>query len=186
VRQLQRVLAVSAVLVIGSLGVQGLAGAQPYQGTVVASNGTQTVVAQVVTIGTSATWTATACGFAYPGTATFTIAGTADGTASVDSEGCAVLNGTTQGEPHMSINGGALVAVPYGNATVVVSGLNPSGGANTDTIIVPIVAPSASSTAAPLAFTGADIAAIVVGGLALVSLGFLVLTFTRRRRRATS
>jgi hypothetical protein len=180
VKTLQRMLGVSAVVVMAVIGFQGVSGAQPYEGNVVASDGTTTVAAQVVTTGTSSTWTATACGFASGATVTFTINGTVEGTTPAGSDGCAILSGVTS-DPSISINGGTPVSVPYGNSTVSVSGVGPTGATVTDTIIVPVVAPAASS-AAPLAFTGADIAAMVVGGLALIALGFLVLTFSRRRK----
>lgn len=179
-KTLQRMLGVSAVVIMAVIGFQGVSGAQPYEGNVVASDGTTTVTAQVVSAGTSSTWTATACGFATGATVTFTINGTVEGTAAANSSGCVILNGVTS-DPSISINGGTPVSVPYGNSTVSVSGVGPTGATVTDTIIVPVVAPAASS-AAPLAFTGADIAAMVVGGLALIALGFLVLTFSRRRK----
>ena len=99
-------------------------------------------------------------------------------------------------DPHISINGGPVVPA-NDTDTIVAAGANSTGGTNTCTVLLTLdpgttsnatFSPSTSSQAAlaakagqPLAFTGADILAAVVGGLALLAVGFLLVIFTRSR-----
>jgi hypothetical protein len=91
-------------------------------------------------------------------------------------------------DPHISINGSAPIPAVVGNNSITLTGTQPDGTTVTKTILVSI--PTAGTTAAgtssngssgTLAFTGADIAATVVGGLALLAAGTLLVIFTRRR-----
>lgn len=133
------------------------------------------------------------------GSTTISIAGFAPGsTAKVSVNGVTLtitITANAQGDmlltftitdPHMSINGSTPIPVNFGANTIAVSGTDPSGAAvtKTFTVTIPSTAVSTTTTSSPsssLAFTGADIAATVVGGLALLALGTLLVVFTRRR-----
>jgi hypothetical protein len=192
VRNLKSVAAIMGVAAISVLGLQGAAGADSgsngYPGTTVTANDNGTAVTTVITQAVGSTFTETACGFAVttpPGTVTFTVDG---GTLTASSEpvgddGCVTFTGTVT-DPHLSIDGGPAIEIAYGNSTITASGIGPNGNTVTATFTVPVAAAAAPST--PLAFTGADIMAMVIGGLALVALGFLVVTFARRRKVAIS
>jgi hypothetical protein len=180
------------VAAISVLGLQGAAGADSgangYPGTTVTANDNGTAVTTIITQAVGSTFTETACGFAPPpptNVVTLTIDGGTLGSTTEDagSDGCITFTGTVT-DPHLSVDGGTPVEVAYGNSTVTASGVGPTGATVTATFTVPIAA--AAAPASPLAFTGADIMAMVIGGLALVALGFLVVTFARRRKVAIS
>jgi hypothetical protein len=148
---------------------------------------------QPITVGGTVTVTVT-CKFAPGTTIAITLNGISYGTATAPASGILVETFTdTNGK--ISLNGGPAVATACGaTASFVASGTNPAGGTNVATTLVTAVCPSAlasntpassgaaSASASPgLAFTGADIMAMVIGALALLALGFLILTLTRRR-----
>jgi hypothetical protein len=193
--------AIIGIATIGVLGPQGAAGAQSgYPGptttttttpaeVTVQANGTTTTATVTVGPGGSEVVTANVCGYAPASSVTVTVDGTVVYVSTADSSGCLFLT-ITISDPSISINGSPAVTIPYGTAAIAASGVSPSGAAVTDTVDVPVASPTAVVTSAPptsssssgLAFTGADIMAMVVAGLALIALGFLVLTFSRRRR----
>jgi hypothetical protein len=170
VRRLQNVAATVALMTIGVLGFQAAASAQGsgYPGPVTAASTTSSITV-VVHVGGSVT--ASACGFT-PGAAT------SEGTAGAD--GC--VNFPINGYPlSLSVNGGPKVAAIYGlNAGVVtVTGPGPSGD---NSVIVNVdLVPAVATASTPIAFTGADITATIIGGLGLIAMGFLIIVFVRRR-----
>jgi hypothetical protein len=179
----------SALVLIGVFGLQAVAGAQDsgYPGSTSDNGSSQTLATVIV----GSDFSGKACGYVQatpttPGTlVTFKLPdGTVLGTATSDSTGCAAFKGTTE-DPHISLNGGPLVSVNYGNSTILATGIGVDGNSITDTITVPLAPPADPPAdppaAAGLAFTGADIMALVIGGIALVAIGFLILTFVRRR-----
>jgi hypothetical protein len=184
VRLLRGLLVAVPVLSFGVFGAQGIAGAQAgYPGTVVVSGGTITDTIQTV----GDTFDFTFCGFEPGSAVTESINGTVVKTISADTtppdatslDGCISDSGTVS-DPHLTLSGASPVAISYGNNSITASGVSPSGEAVNSTLIVPVSA-SSSSSSSGLAFTGADIMAMVIGGIALVALGFLILTFVRRR-----
>lgn len=192
--------AVAGMATLGILGFQASVGAATpttYQGTTTtttttapsstttttAPSGTTTTLAPAtptvaVSCGVGSTCSVTVCGFSSGVTISITVNGQADGTATVGGSGCATLSISVT-DPHISVDGAALIAVPVGTSTVTASGAAPSGATQVDSVQVTI---PGSSNNNGLAFTGADIVGMVVGGLALIAVGFLVLMFTRRRR----
>jgi hypothetical protein len=88
-------------------------------------------------------------------------------------------------DPHISMNGGPSVATNFGAVnSFVAAGTNPSGGTNVATTLISIptaAAATPTATTGPLAFTGADLAATIIGGLALLVMGGLLTVYARRR-----
>ena len=86
----------------------------------------------------------------------------------------------------MSVNGSTPVATTYGANTVTLA--NTSGGAGgTVNVNIPNATTSAlgtsgsGSSGGSLAFTGADLLALIVGALFLLAMGTLLVVSTRRR-----
>ena len=172
----------AALAVIGVLALGSLAGAQTsgYPGPVTAANTTNT---QTVVIAVGSSLAVSACGF-DPGTSVAPFGLTADST------GCVSILISVGSGPAISVEGGAGSAAIYGlnpNVTTL-TGANTQGGTQTDfvNVDIPTSATGPASSSNNLAFTGADIMAMVIGGLGLVAIGFLVLTFVRRRSNAPS
>jgi hypothetical protein len=204
-RQISKLAAIIGIATIGVLGLQGAAGAQSgYPGptttttttpaeVTVQANGTTTTATVTVGPGGSEVVTADVCGYAKGSAVTVTVDGTVVYVSAAGSNGCLFLT-ITISDPSISINGSPAVTVPYGTATIAASGVSPTGAAVTDTVDIPVASPTAVVTSAPptsssssgLAFTGADIAAMTVGALALIALGFLLVTVARRRRPGTT
>ncbi|HVX19844.1 MAG TPA: hypothetical protein VHB02_00680 [Acidimicrobiales bacterium] len=125
-------------------------------------------------------------GFPPNVTISFTINGTPYSVTTSSTPTGSVEFSITVTDPHISLNGGTPVVANTGDNPVTVS-----GGGVSKTFIVNIPATAAttstgsgtgtSTTSTSLAFTGADIAATVVGGLLLVAIGTLLVVFTRRR-----
>jgi hypothetical protein len=146
-------------------------------GTILGCGGTLTI-----SIGNTVVVTLTGC--SPNATYTISIDGVATGiTVTSDASGKITLT-ISVSDPHISVNGSSLVSAVFGTNPVVLTsttGLPP--------VTVNVVIPSAATTAGTsssgssgsLAFTGADIAATVVGGLALLAVGTLLVVFTRRR-----
>jgi 3D (Asp-Asp-Asp) domain-containing protein len=86
-------------------------------------------------------------------------------------------------DPSLSVDATAYQSAVYGTNTITASGTNTSGASNTATALVDLVAPSSStgSGSGGLAFTGADLAALIAAALALILLGTGVVLYTRRR-----
>lgn len=99
----------------------------------------------------------------------------------VTADGNGLINVSVSGEdPHLSFNGGPYLAAVYGVNTLTATGTNASGGTNTATFLVDLVQPS-SGSGGGLAFTGADLAALVAAALALILLGSGVMLYTRQQ-----
>jgi hypothetical protein len=91
-------------------------------------------------------------------------------------------------DPSLSIDGKPYASAGFGINTVTATGINPGLGTNTATFLVDLEKPaatpvstSATSGSSGLAFTGADLAALIAAALALVLLGTGVVAYTRRR-----
>jgi hypothetical protein len=114
-----------------------------------------------------------------------TISATANGTT-----GDLTLNfGAT--DPTLSVNSSPFETAVYGVNTVTATGTNSTGGTNVATYLVDIEQGSSTtgssgnnSNSAGLAFTGADLAALIAAALALILMGTAVVSYTRRRANA--
>jgi hypothetical protein len=137
---------------------------------------------QSIAVGTSAT-VKVSCHFAPGTTITVTFNGATYATETASGTGSFTENFAAT-DPHIALNGGPQAATSYGTTnTFVATGLNVAGGGNVATTLITVPAPATASTATSgLAFTGTDIIALVISSLALIALGFLVLTFSRRWR----
>jgi hypothetical protein len=166
-------------------------------------------VTQTVTCGIGQTCVITFSGFAPGTTVAFFVNGISagPGTNRVADVNGQVTCTVTITDPHVSANGGPPIAVPFGNVIITAVGLAPGGAPITvpATLFIPggssttptttvlssgtsgssgSSSSSGSGSSGSLAFTGADIAATVVGGLALMGLGLGLVTFTRKRRHS--
>ena len=123
------------------------------------------------------------CAFAPNSPVNLTFGGTTLTGVSADANG--LISVAVSGEdPQLSFNGGAYMSAVYGVNTLTATGTNASGGTNTATFLIDLVAPSSGSGG--LAFTGADLAALVAAALALVLLGSGVMLYTRRQTGDTT
>jgi hypothetical protein len=139
----------------------------------------------VVAVGSTYTLTST-CQFEPGSLITVTLNGSSYDTLTAPASGF-LIEIIAVTDPHISLNGGPRDLASYvGNETFVATGTNPAGATNTVTTVITI--PSASAPAATgtgtLAFTGADLVATVVGGLAFLIMGMLLTVFARRRATA--
>jgi hypothetical protein len=179
------VLAATVGLVaIGILGFANASGAASGYPGATTDGGTSRLALSTVNVG--GTFGGSVCGYSPGSVVTFDVDGTADATASAGSDGCAVFTGHAT-DPHLSILGGAPISVTYGSNEIGATGSSSNGGLQTDTVMVPLAATAsdvATVSSSGLAFTGEDIMAMVILGMALVAFGFLVLTFARRRSPA--
>lgn len=92
-------------------------------------------------------------------------------------------------DPHISVDGSTPDPAVVGSNTILLA--TPSGATLTDVVVIPASTTAAAgssgsggtvaTSSGSLAFTGADIAATVVGGIALLAVGTLLVVFTRRR-----
>lgn len=179
VQLLQRVAAAVGVLVFGVLGLQGAASAAGYHPT--NTVGTSCSVSASISVGRSATLNPS-CAFA-PGSAV-TIALNGATYARVIAPASGVLAETFAAtEHHIELDGGAAKLTQLGEANIFVArGTNPAGAPNVATTLVAI--PPVGSTAlaaSALTPTGSFVMARAMGILAILALGFLILTFSRRR-----
>lgn len=181
-RKLHKWAASAGIVAVGVLGLQSVAGAQTgYPGTVAQSGSNN--IALSVNIGN--TVSATFCSF-NPGSAvTSSLGGVAQGGQAVGSAGCVTVSFAAT-DPHLSANGGPLVAANLGANGDVFSmvGTNTTGGTQTDTASITVL--PAATAASGLAFTGADIAYMVVGGVLLIALGAFIVIFARRRTASSA
>jgi hypothetical protein len=174
VRKLQKLAATAGLVAISVLGLQAMAGAQSsgYPGTIVPGTSSVTITLALTTSANGTASPVTVCGFEPGSTTNYGVANAA---------GFVTLT-ITGFDPSFSVNGGPKITAVFGlnSNAVAVTGVNTTGGTQTDLVNVILTAPSNSG----LAFTGADILAMVVGGLGLIAVGFLILTFVRRRHVA--
>jgi hypothetical protein len=132
------------------------------------------------------------CAFSPNSSVTVSYQGSTVATVTSDSSGLVTLSITADNAPSISVNGGAAKPAVLGTNTITASGTNSSGASNTATFLVDLQAPPATSAAATtsastsgsggLAFTGADLAALIAAALALILFGTGVVLYTRRRR----
>jgi hypothetical protein len=201
-RRLTRLIGAGAVACVLALGVPGLASAATtgYPGTTtttIPASTTTTTPPNVVIVTNGSTVTIT-----VGGTTTVSLSGFAPGSTITsvaingvvvtislvtDASGNLVFSIVVT-DPHISINGSAPIPAVYGNNSLTITGIQPDGTTVTKTLLISVPTPVAAAATTPsssgsgtLAFTGADIAATVVGGLALLAAGTLLVIFTRRR-----
>jgi hypothetical protein len=190
VKQLCRMAVAVGALLVSLFALSGPAGAAPPGYPPSTGSNTSCSVSVSVVLRTTITVTVT-CTFAPGKTITITLNGAPYSTATAPASGV-LIETFTATDPHISLNGGPAVATSYDAVnTFVATGANPSGGTNTATTLVTIPSPAAaaaptSATAQPFAFSGADIAAMTIGGLALIALGFVFVVFSRRRKASAS
>jgi hypothetical protein len=184
VRPLRWLGIVAGTLTIGVLGFQGVAGAAGYPGPITGS----------VTETVGATFGGSWCNFAPGASVTFVVNGSADGPVLIaDSKGCVTFTASVT-DPHLAVNGGTPIPAVFGANTIAGTGAAAGGGSVTNTETVTIVqgaAPattptSTSSSSSGLAFTGADVAGLVIGAAVLLALGFGFVTVSRRRKAPSS
>ncbi|HUC04390.1 MAG TPA: hypothetical protein VL961_03265 [Acidimicrobiales bacterium] len=126
------------------------------------------------------------CAFTPNSSVTISFGGSTVGNATSDSNGLITLS-VVATDPSLAFNGGAAQSAVYGTNTVTATGTNSSGGTNTATFLIDLqqVSTAASTTGTTgsggLAFTGADLAAMIAAALALILLGTGVVLYTRRR-----
>jgi hypothetical protein len=129
-------------------------------------------------------------GCAPSSTFSITIAGVATGiTVNSDAAGNITLTNVVTGDPYLSVNGSKPILTKYGTdlaSSNTVTLTNASGGpGGTENVIIPNIVTAAlgssSGSGGTLAFTGADLLALIVGGLFLLAMGTLLVVFTRRR-----
>jgi hypothetical protein len=180
VHELQRVAVAVGVLVIGIFGLQaaaGAAGGYPPPTTV----GTTCSVSASISVGRSTTIDPS-CRFAPGSSITVTLNGAAYATVTAPTTGVFAERFAAT-DPHLALNGGAVRPTQFGATNIfVASGTNPAGAPNVATTLVTI--PAAGSTAladSGVALRDSYVMARVMGGLALLALAFLILTFARRR-----
>ncbi|HEY3845183.1 MAG TPA: hypothetical protein VGL48_18190 [Acidimicrobiales bacterium] len=179
-RRLQALVALVGLVAMGTLGLQTASGAAAGYPGATTNGGSSSQALSTVDVGGS--FGGTVCGYQPGSIVTFDVDGTADATATANSGGCATFTGHAT-DPHLSVLGGAPITVSYGSNQIGATGTSSTGGMQTDTVVVPLAASdtSATTSSAGLALTGADIMAMVIFGMALMALGFLILTFSRRR-----
>ena len=171
------------------MATSDLAGAQttgypPPAGATLVTNGA------TVTCAIGQTCTYTMGGFPPGASVTITVNGTPAATVTADANGFVTFT-VSVSDPHISVNGGPLIAVPFGSNAFTLSG---GGVTQSFTLVIPgSTTPTTAATSAAsgtssraLAFTGADIAATVVGGLAMLAVGVLLVFATRRRSRTAN
>ncbi len=148
--------------------------------------------AATVTIPSGTTTVVILTGCAPSSTFSITIAGVSTGiTVNSDASGNITLTNVVTGDPYLSVNGSQPVLTKYGTdlaTSNTVSLTNTSGGAGgTEYVIIPTIVTAALGTtssgasAGTLAFTGADLLALIVGALFLLAVGTLLVVTTRRR-----
>jgi hypothetical protein len=196
---------IGSAVAVAALGVSGLIFALP--GTAGAAGSTSPPTAGVATscststtinVSVASTNSAPAttsltstCAFTPGSTVSLSVLGatqtaTADGTTGLLTLTLAAT------DPTLSVNGGAFQTAVYGVNTVTATGTNASGASNTATFLIDIENPSltgsnsANGANGGLAFTGADLAALLAAALALILMGSGVVIYTRRRAAAAN
>ncbi len=126
------------------------------------------------------------CTFA-PGASVTINNGGANQTAPAGSDGTLTISYAAT-DPSISIDNGAFQPAVAGVNTITATGVNSNGGTNTATFLIDLITPSSatgagsgSGTGSGLAFTGADLAALLAASLALILMGSGVVIYTRRR-----
>lgn len=131
------------------------------------------------------------CGFLPGSPASYAWNGVHVGILIVDANGCLTFTITVY-DPHVRINGGALLPANWNGNTLTVTGTGANTAPRTYTYTVNIVQPvpggTGSTTGPPssLAFTGLDADLLVGIALALITAGALLVVGSRRTRRRRS
>jgi hypothetical protein len=168
-------LAVALFSLAGGAGAATLGYPPPTTG------GTSCSTSETISVGGSST-VAVSCAFAPGAAITITVNGNFYGTGIAPASGTFVETFRVT-DPHISLNDNTAVSTGYGATDAfVATGLNPAGDPNTATTFVTVPGLPVFTGSTGLAFTGADIIALVIGSFALIALGFLVLVFSRRRQ----
>ncbi len=178
-----------AVLVLGVSGLlialPGTAGAagstSPTTGatpTSCSSSTTINLTAASTSAAPATTSVSATCAFAPGATVSISFLGATQSATADPTTGILTLN-LSATDPALSVNGGAFQTTTLGVTTITATGNNTSGGTNTATFLVDLVNPSSNGNG--LAFTGADLAALIGAALALILMGAGVVIFTRRR-----
>jgi len=194
----------AAVVVLGVSGLlltlPGTAGAATTTGTTTATTAaTPTSCSTSTTMNVTAsntssapvttTLTATSCPFKPGSTVSLSFLGTTQSATADATTGLLTLS-LAATDPTLSVNGGAFATAAFGVNTITGTGTNAAGGTNTATFLVDIESAAATTTtttastgsgAGGLAFTGADLAALIAAAFALILLGTAVVIYTRRR-----
>jgi hypothetical protein len=119
-------------------------------------------------------------------TYSITVVGVVTGlTVNSDGSGTVTLTNAVS-DPHLSVNGSTPEPSVYGSNTVTLT--NTKGGSGgAEYVIIPNATTAAigsggtNGSSGTLAFTGADLLALIVGALFLLLMGTLLVVFTRRR-----
>jgi hypothetical protein len=166
-------------------GTTSPSGGTPPGGSTSPSGSSSQPCVVTVTIPVGNTQVVVLTGCAPSATFSITVAGVATGlTVNSDSGGTVSLT-TAVTDPHLSVNGSTPASAVFGSNTVSLT--NTSGGAGgTEYVIIPNATTAAlgsgsSSSGGTLAFTGADLLALIIGALFLLAMGTLLVVFTRRR-----
>ncbi len=202
----KRIGSVAAILVLGAsaltMAMPGSAGAATTATTAPTTNAVPTScsVSTTITVSPSstssapatATLTATSCPFA-PGSAVTLSSPYNTQTVNADATtGQLTLTFGATDVPTLSVNGGTFQSAVFGVNTITATGKNASGATNTATFLVDIESAATATTtttatgtgSGSLAFTGADLAALIAAALALILMGTAVVIYTRRRAAA--
>jgi hypothetical protein len=181
----------TAALLFSTSAAAGASGSSsPPAGTTpvtCSSSQTLTVNPNVTTNFTLAT--PAACDFASGSSVGLTYNGTTLPALTAPSGGAVTLSGGATDPPHIALNGGAAMVATWNDNEVVLTGTTTSGASDTVTFVIDLVQPAKAATAATagagssgtLAFTGADLLALVLAALALILLGSGTVYYTRRR-----
>jgi hypothetical protein len=124
-------------------------------------------------------FTKTLCGFTPRSSVAATDNGALKATAVAGTDGCLTLVGETS-QSRLNLLGGTRIPIGAGPNVVSVTGTGTDGALQTQTTQYNVASESTAG-ARSLALNGADVMAMLIAGLALVALGFLLVTFTRRR-----
>jgi hypothetical protein len=120
----------------------------------------------------------TACGFAPHALIDNEVNGTSASSTRAGGGGCVSFR-VAVADPRLTVEGGVSVSTKLGRNEIPSHGARAGGGIQTDTYTFHVV--RAADAASRTTITGSDVMASVIGALALLSLGFLVVTFSRRR-----
>jgi hypothetical protein len=190
-RSTQLRIAASVAAVLGASGLlfatSGVAGASGSGSPPASSTPTSCSTSSTLTLPASGAAVSASlgetCAFAPNSPVSLAFGGTSLSGVNADANG--LISISVSGEdPQLSVNGSAYLSAVYGVNTVTATGTNASGGTNTATFLVDLVAPSSSGSG--LAFTGADLATLVAAALALILLGGGVMLYTRRQTGDTT
>jgi hypothetical protein len=176
----------SAGLLLASAGGAGASGGSstsPPTSSVPTSCSASSTVAVPSSGSSSPTTASETCAYAANTPVTVTFGGATVANVTAGSNGLISLSFTGK-DPEISVNGGPFSSAAYGVNTFVAMGKNASGSTNTATFLVDLEAPvstAAATTSGGLAFTGADLLALIAAALVLILLGVGVVLYTRRR-----